>query len=196
VILITTSRRPSARTRSLCNDLAKMIPDSTRINRGKMNNEGLLALASAKGARTLVVIDSYMGDPSAISFTSIQRDHHGGASLRLRITGVRLRRELVSDTQIYRTKKLIVLKGEGGTGVEPFTKLLAGFLEGNLIETTDDGKLRGQFGNRSVTLKAEAGSGEIVLKFASPESSGEYGPQIKIKREDVLPNDIGGSSVD
>lgn len=173
-----------------------MIPDSTRINRGKMNNERLLALASAKGARTLVVIDSYMGNPSAISFTSIRRDHHGGASLRLRIMGVRLRRELMSDTKIYRTKRLIVLKGEGGAVLEPFTKMLAEFLEGNLIETTDDGKLQGKFGNRGVTLKADEGSGEIVLKFVDTESSREYGPQIKIKREDFSPNDIGGSSVD
>jgi rRNA maturation protein Rpf1 len=196
VILITTSRHPSARTRSLCNDLARMIPDSMRINRGKLSNDGLLALASEKGARTLVVIDSHMGNPSVISFTSVQRDHRSGASLKLFIVRVRLQRELLSETKIYRSKKLMVLKGVGGVGLERLTKMLASFLGGNLIETTDEGKLQGEFGERRVTLTAEERSGEIILKFLDTKSLGEHGPQITVKKEHVLPIDIGGLSVD
>lgn len=196
MILITTSRHPSARTRSLCNDLAIMIPNSTRINRGKMNNEELLALASAKGARTIVAIDSHMGNPSGITFTSIQREHHIGASLKFRIAGVRLQRELMSENRIYRNKKLIVLKSKGGAGLEQFIKMLAGFLKGDLIEATGDRKLECELGKTYVALKAEEASGEIILKFVDSNSLAEYGPRITLKREDVLPDSVGGSSID
>lgn len=196
MILITTSRRPSARTRSLCNELAMMIPDSRRINRGKMNNARLLALTSAKRARTLVVIDSHMGNPSGISFTSIQRDHNVGASLKLHIVGVRLQQEFMGENKIYRNKKLIVLKSKGGAGLEQFTNMLAGFLGGAPIEATGDRKLQCELGKRCAALKVEEAYGEIILKFIDTDSLGEYGPRIRVKREDVLLNGIGGSSVD
>jgi len=161
-----------------------------------MNNEELLAFALAKGARTLVVIDSQRGNPSGISFTSISRDHKSGAPIKFRITGVRLERELTGETRTYQTRKLMVLKGKNSTGPERFTRMLAGFLEGNVIESADFGKLQSESGNKCVALKVEEGSEEIILRFVDAKSLRSCGPQIKVKGEDFSPDDVGGSSVD
>jgi rRNA maturation protein Rpf1 len=157
-----------------------------------MSNEMLLSLASVRGMKTLVVIDSRVGNPSAISFTSIQRDLNGDSPLNLRVLGVKLRRELAGENKITRAKKLAVLKGEGGAALEQLIKKLAGFLEGDLVETIHDVKRQSEHRDGCVLLLAEEGSEEITLRFFDAKSLGELGPEIRAKLEDVSPNDAGG----
>jgi rRNA maturation protein Rpf1 len=160
-----------------------------------MNNSELLALSSVKGARTLVVIDSHMGNPSAISFASIRGDRCGPTSLKFRVLRVRLRREFTSKIEVTRTRKLLVLKSEDGSELERFTKILAEFLEGNLIQANYKEGVQGESGNRCVVLKTEKGPGEFILRFVNIESVEEYGPQITVKGEDFPTDNIGGSPI-
>jgi rRNA maturation protein Rpf1 len=182
VILITTSRHPSPRTRSLCNDLLMMIPHSVRVNRGKMNERELLAFSSAKGARTLVIIDSHMGNSGAISLNSIRSEECEPPSLKLNILRVRLRRELTSQLRCPPTKDLFVLKGEVGSKLERLAEMLAKFLGANLIEAAVSQEMHDTFGNARVVLKIEERPTEFILRFVNATSAEEYGPQIAIRR--------------
>ena len=41
-VLLTTSRRPTSRMRSFSRDFAGCLPDIVRINRGKLNLDGIV----------------------------------------------------------------------------------------------------------------------------------------------------------
>ncbi|KYK33655.1 MAG: hypothetical protein AYK19_13275 [Theionarchaea archaeon DG-70-1] len=66
-MIVTTSRRPSAKSRTLCKELQSVIPLSCYILRGKKGIRELLSLSVEKGAdRTLIVtskgneVDSFL----------------------------------------------------------------------------------------------------------------------------------------
>ena len=61
MILITTSRRPTQLIRTLCNDLSRVFPNSLRINRGKLNFEGIIDKALVIKADRLIIIEKWKG---------------------------------------------------------------------------------------------------------------------------------------
>ncbi|TFF88672.1 MAG: hypothetical protein EU549_02590 [Promethearchaeota archaeon] len=71
MILITTSRNPNPRTRRLCNSLSGLIPDSTRINRGRSGIKDLILQANKYNSDLILIIDSMRGNPSRIRFLMI-----------------------------------------------------------------------------------------------------------------------------
>jgi len=90
--LLTTSRKPSQRTRSFCKDLARAL-EIEYFNRGKANLEYLLSLAEG-GA--LVMVSERRGNPSRIDIVE-----GGGRALILLLESVSLKRELRSGVKGY-----------------------------------------------------------------------------------------------
>lgn len=68
-MIITTSLRPSSRTRSLCKELERVIPLSQYILRGKKGVRELISLSTEKGAERLLIITS-KGDINTFVFYS------------------------------------------------------------------------------------------------------------------------------
>ena len=68
-MLISTSRKPSQKTRSFCKNLARLT-DSTSVNRGKMNFRELLLKALEVDEYNVAVVNEIKGNPSRISFFS------------------------------------------------------------------------------------------------------------------------------
>ena len=68
-MLISTSRKPSQKTRKFCKVLARLT-DSTSVNRGKMNMRELLLKALEVDEYNLAVVNEIKGNPSRISFFS------------------------------------------------------------------------------------------------------------------------------
>jgi U3 small nucleolar ribonucleoprotein protein IMP4 len=66
-MLISTSRKPSQKTRKFCKNLAR-VTDSTSVNRGKMNMRELLLKALEVDEYNLAVVNEIKGNPSRISF--------------------------------------------------------------------------------------------------------------------------------
>lgn len=62
--LLTTSREPSPRTRSLIKDISSLSANIVRLNRGKMTFKELLSRAFSVGAKTLVIVGEMRGNPS------------------------------------------------------------------------------------------------------------------------------------
>ena len=68
-MLISTSRKPSQKTRKFCKTLARTT-NSTSVNRGKMNMRELLLKALEVDEFNLAVINEIKGNPSKITFYS------------------------------------------------------------------------------------------------------------------------------
>ena len=91
-VLITTSRRPPPRTRSLVKDLIDVIPRSVRLTRGHMSMEELWVKARALGLERVMVVSSKHGNPSLIRIYSVDESGLGNI-VSLRLLGVSLARE-------------------------------------------------------------------------------------------------------
>ena len=68
-MLISTSRKPSQKTRKFCKNLARAT-GSTSVNRGKMNMRELLLKALEVDEYNLAIVNEIKGNPSKITFYS------------------------------------------------------------------------------------------------------------------------------
>jgi rRNA maturation protein Rpf1 len=68
MILITTSRRPTPKMRTLCNDLARVLSNARRVNRGKLSLQGLKEYALSRGGDRLIVVERRKGGPGLLRF--------------------------------------------------------------------------------------------------------------------------------
>ena len=68
-MLISTSRKPSQKTRKFCKNLARAT-GSTSVNRGKMNMRELLLKALEVDEFNLAIVNEIKGNPSKITFYS------------------------------------------------------------------------------------------------------------------------------
>ena len=72
-MLISTSRKPSQKTRKFCKNLSHAL-GSTSVNRGKMNMRELLLKALELDEFNLAIVNEIKGNPSRISFYSNKGD--------------------------------------------------------------------------------------------------------------------------
>ena len=93
MIIITTSRRPTRRIRTFCNDLARCIPNSMRINRGKLSREGLAEKAYELEADRVIIVDRWKGGPGKIELFNVRETLIGVPPL-IYIRGIKLQREM------------------------------------------------------------------------------------------------------
>ncbi|KPV63148.1 MAG: putative Brix domain-containing ribosomal biogenesis protein [Candidatus Bathyarchaeota archaeon BA1] len=93
MILLTTSRRPTRRIRTLCHDLARSIPNVVRINRGKLSLDGLAEKALELDADRVIVVDRWRGGPGKIELFQTGSEGLIPLSPLIYVVGIRLQRE-------------------------------------------------------------------------------------------------------
>lgn len=93
--IITTSREPSRRTRSLTKELALLSRRVILLNRGKRTLPELFEAAMASGASILCVVNEKRANPSLLRIYNVGADLLSGAFHRysLFLVGVKLSRE-------------------------------------------------------------------------------------------------------
>jgi len=74
MILITSSRRPTQLVRTLCNDLNRTLPNSVRVNRGKMSLKQIAMEASSQEVDRVIIVEREKGHPSKILFFTIEKE--------------------------------------------------------------------------------------------------------------------------
>lgn len=93
-ILITTSRRPARRIRTFCRDLARSIPNAFRVNRGKLNFDGIAEKAVESNANRVIIVSRWKGGSGKIElFQTGSEEGLTQAPPLLYVAGVRLQRE-------------------------------------------------------------------------------------------------------
>jgi len=93
VILLTTSRRPTRRIRTLCHDLVLSVPNIVRINRGKLNLDGIAERAVELNANRIVAVERWKGGPGKIKLFRIDQSGLVPVPPLMYVAGFRLRRE-------------------------------------------------------------------------------------------------------
>ncbi|MGC9111968.1 hypothetical protein [Acidilobus sp.] len=91
--LLTSSRRPSRRTRTLIKDLESAIYGVVRFTRGHESLRDLNSIAIANGFKRVVIINEWRGNPGLMVIYSPSEENLVEIG-RLKIVGVKLRREL------------------------------------------------------------------------------------------------------
>ena len=99
-MLITTSRKPSRRCRSLCKDLTRVFPKSRYINRGKMNMKEVLSLC--RPSEYLLLITEWHANPANFKFYTPD----GTLCLAFRCKGIRLQREFERENTSLKARSL------------------------------------------------------------------------------------------
>ena len=126
-VLITTSRKPSKKTRSFCKDLRAVLPGSEYKNRGKSSLSSVLGLAESLGKDLVLNVYEDNANPSSLAFIKKKgSDWVWGPSLKVK--GVRLIRE-VRNAKYHQFKDLSLEAGakekaflEGLFGADYFTE--------------------------------------------------------------------------
>lgn len=132
MLLISTSRRPSDKTRRFCNSL-KVIPYSYRKNRGSSSIKDLLGTAYADGFSRCIIVNTRYGNPAEMVFyedkekkpfkfvmQSVKmREHSSGKHRTPKFTSIEVKvdEELESSTY-YQLKKFFEKKPQ-----DPFEDL-------------------------------------------------------------------------
>lgn len=80
-MLITTSRKPSQRTRSFCKSLASVL-NVKNINRGKMSIRDVLVKSSELGYGMVMLVSEMKGNPNKIDF----QDEYGETIFSMDVT--------------------------------------------------------------------------------------------------------------
>lgn len=106
MILLTTSRRPTRRTRTFCHDFARSIPNIIRINRGKLNVDGIAEKAAELNANRIVIIDRWRSGFGKINLLRMETTDLIPVPPFIYVTGVRLQREF--ETMTKRVRSLVV----------------------------------------------------------------------------------------
>ncbi len=103
MILLTTSRRPTKRIRTLCHDFVCSVPNIVRINRGKLNLDGIAERAVELNANRIVTIDRWKAGPGKIKLFRIEPNGLIPVPPLMYVASVRLRREFEAKTKHIRS---------------------------------------------------------------------------------------------
>ena len=106
-ILITTSRNPSRRTRTLIKDLSVVFPNASRVPRGTKNIYELAVAALEVSATLLLIISTRKGNPWKISFYRVTEETYFQLPLELSLIGVKLRYE-ITQQKISKIEELVI----------------------------------------------------------------------------------------
>jgi U3 small nucleolar ribonucleoprotein protein IMP4 len=175
-IIVTTSHRPSQRARSFAKDLASVLPQAVKINRGKMTLQDLFYEAYARGAERVIIIGLKKGNPGILrvykpDVMSSQLEHIATISLR----GVRLRRETPGSQRVFETRSLALdavdVNSEEAARV---VDVLAKSMLARIILDRDEWE------RFDVVAVAKEAGGILELTFICPHTRRVCGPTLRI----------------
>jgi len=176
VILLTTSRRPTRRIRTLCHDLARSIPNVVRINRGKLSLDGIAEKALELNADRVIVVDRWKGGPGKIELFRVEPAGLTPVIPLMYVAGIRLQREFEAKTKAVRSLA-VTTAPENPPEITKIAENLSNFLNFPL-SSIDEAASKYQ---ASMHVLRNA-SGRIQITFMLLPQMVEIGPRITISR--------------
>jgi rRNA maturation protein Rpf1 len=101
MILITTSRKPSKKTRSLAREFSHLIPFSTYTSRGKKSIEDLIELARSKGHNRICILKEKYGNPFKFDFINIEGGSWNYLENSIIFNLIKLQREIIKEKIMF-----------------------------------------------------------------------------------------------
>lgn len=172
-LIITTSRKPSKRTRSFVKDLSLALPHSVRVNRGKATYTELAIRAISLGAYGVLIVLERNGNPSSLLYAEPR-----GANLEilflLKLCGVTLMRELPESQRPLGLKELILVPSTIPKGFpEVVSSYLLQALRPKIVESSQ---------GRAIELKILGEESSTLVTFICVTSDKECGPRFRVVR--------------
>jgi len=173
-ILLTTSRNPTPRIRTFCNDLARVIPSIVRVNRGKMSVDEVAEETLEHDADSVVIVDRWHGGPSSIKFF-----HLGESGLVLippiiHVADIRLRREF-SVSKVKPARSLVLLASKNSEEVSRTAEAFSKFFSVPILSMEEAFKA----GSTLLRLARDKAN-RIVITFMVEPNHVEVGPRITV----------------
>ena len=176
MILLTTSRRPTRRIRTLCHDLARSIPNVVRINRGKLSLDGIAERALELNADRIIVVDRWKGGPGKIKLFRVEPTGLTPVPPLMYVAGIKLQREFEARTKAVRSLA-VTTAPENPPEITKIAEYLSNFLDFPLA-SIDEAASKYQ---ASMHILHNA-SGRIQITFMLLPQMVETGPRITISR--------------
>lgn len=132
LILLTTSRRPTERIRTLSRELVHSIPSVIRINRGKISKDGLAEKAIDLKADRVIIIDRWKDGSGKINLFEISSMGLTPVAPIIMLSKINLRREIKKG---YRGKYSSIISVESNIPeLDRLSKSLSQFFRLPVIE--------------------------------------------------------------
>jgi len=175
VILLTTSRRPTNRMRTLCHDLARSIPNVVRINRGKLNLDGIAEKALEFNADRVIIVDRWKGGPGEIKLFQVAPEGLILVPPLIFVRGIQLQREL-QGVRVKPVRSLtLTTSHEKSPQVAKVAESLSRFLNVPTIPTDVEAS------RYEAAMHVSSGaSAQIQITFMLLPQAMEIGPRITI----------------
>jgi len=148
-MLISTSRRPGHRTRILCRELTRVLPNATYVPRGAKTISKLASLASSLGHDRVMIVNSFAGQPRELRFLAVAKGWRW-LDARVELGKVKLQRDFGQKTKLEGTK--FYAEGQKARNLTNFLGELLGLpilnklsKTGGIVLITSDDELQLQF---------------------------------------------------
>ncbi len=128
MLLLTTSRRPTARIRTFCRDLARSIPDVVRVNRGKLSLDGIAEKALEFDADRVVIVDRWKSGPGKIELFKIRQEGLVLVPPIMYVASIKLQREFNRAKTKPVRSLIITASSEDSNEIMRIAKSLSNFL--------------------------------------------------------------------
>jgi len=175
-ILLTTSRRPTKRIRSFCHDLAGCLPGVVRINRGKLNLNGIAEKALEINADRVVIIDRWKGGSGKIQLFLVEETGLTPVPPIIYIRDINLRREFEIKTKRVQSFVITTLP-EASSRSKEVGEFLAHFF--NILMLSVEQAASSYSASMHVSTNA---SGRIIITFVLLPGFIEVGPSISVAK--------------
>ena len=175
--VLTTSRKPSQRTRSFIRDLVRVIPWSFHFTRGSCSLNDLANELAVLGINRILIIHEKKGNPSLVKFYKLDEGKLMERDYRLRIKGISLARELRRGRTVFTadSKLQVINQSQSDFGEQLYTMLSLFFNFERKRELPRDTNMKG-----IAIIFADTKEGLIILDFQQIESKDMIGPRISI----------------
>ncbi|UCH01831.1 MAG: hypothetical protein JSV20_08345 [Candidatus Bathyarchaeota archaeon] len=175
MILITTSRRPTRKMRTLTKDLNRVIPESIRMNRGKLNIQGVAEKAIEYKADRVLIIERYKGGPGRILFYAIIAEKLKKLlASALHLKGIKTQSEVGKRTAI-KEGLVITASTNLNTKIKKLVAVFSNFFRIPYLEYNYCQKAKASMHFSLITKN------EVKISFTMPTIIKEVGPTLIIK---------------
>lgn len=174
MILITTSHRPTQRMRTLCKDLNRVLPNTIRINRGKLSIRGVAEKAMEYKADRVIIMERRQGGPGRIQFYKNIFGELEQTPPNIYLKGIKIQDELGQKTPI-KGSMIITSSRNPELKIKELASQLSDFLRIPYLE--DLGSLKFQ-ASIHVSPTSEC---ETKISFTMPPAVKEVGPILILK---------------
>ncbi len=177
VFLVTTSHRPSQRTRSFVKDLASVLPGGLKTNRGKKTLQDLALEALENKCKRVIIVLEKRGNPSALRIYDVDGEN---VALTLLFTiilgGVKLSRENPEAIRAYNPTKLAAYPQQAEEVIEELTDVAVKAFLAKLVFSIDEAC------TYDVVICVERSGRSLFYVFRNPSTRKVVGPIMKILR--------------